>query len=208
MQVLKLIDLHKCKFSLKIGEQISPGGADGELFELVGQPDKVIKLGVIYEYPGYRDPAAVYQSIQQTLDYVMNQRPPAMVHVFEHGYLGAYTRPIENRQQQFVLHYYVMEKLLKINEDEKKIFHTIISHEDRGINKNYSTEKIQELLQGMSRGLDFEADKVILFCDNLRHTQVLHQDIHVRNIMKDTAGHFKLVDFDRATIGEHEGDSK
>jgi hypothetical protein len=55
----------------------------------------------------------------------------------------------------------------------------------------------------MSRGLDFDADKVTLFCQNLHQAHVLHDDIHVRNIMKDATGHYRLVDLDRAQIGEY-----
>lgn len=176
-------------------------GADGEVLTIAGQPDKVIKLGVIYEHPNRE--LTVYKQVQRVLDYTMTTQPEAFVRVYEHGYLGTYTRKIvewRKDHQDFLLYYYIMEKLNKISEDEKKVFHTIISHEDRGINKNYSPEKIREMLQGMSRGLDFNADKVILFCQNLQANQVVHEDLHPRNILKNADGNFKLIDLDRCNL--------
>jgi serine/threonine protein kinase len=184
-------------------------GADGEVLSIKDQPNRVIKLGIIYEHPSRE--LKVYEQIQKVLDYAMTTQPPAFVRVYEHGYLGTYNRKVvEWRKdvQEFLMYYYIMERLDKTTEDEKRVFHSIVSHEDRGITKNYSPEKISEMLQGMSRGLDFDAEKVILFCNNLRHAHVLHQDIHVRNIMKNANGDFKLVDFDRAKIGEHNAETK
>jgi serine/threonine protein kinase len=179
-------------------------GADGEVLTIEGQPDRVIKLGIIYEHPARE--LKVYKQIQRVLDYAMTTQPAAFVRVYEHGYLGTYSRKVvewRKDKQEFLIYYYIMEKLNKLNEDEKKVFHSIVSHEDRGIDKNYSLEKINDMLQGMSRGLDFDADKVTLFCQNLHQAHVLHDDIHVRNIMKDATGHYRLVDLDRAQIGEY-----
>lgn len=201
MQVLKLLDQYKCPISHKIGEQISSGGADGEVFELVDQPDKVIKLCVIYDSPNRE--ISIYQDIQQVLDYVMTIQPQAYVRVFEHGYLGTYSRKMvewRKDRQDFLLYYYIMEKLSKITEDEKKVFHSIISHEDRGINKNYSPEKIGEMLRGMSRGLDFNAEKIVLFLDLIREMPIIHEDLHPRNIMCDNNKNFKFIDLDRSSL--------
>jgi len=56
------------------------------------------------------------------------------------------------------------------------------------------------MLQGMSRGLDFDAEKVTLFCNNIRTAPVSHLDIHVRNIMKNDTGDYKLIDLDRIEL--------
>jgi serine/threonine protein kinase len=179
-------------------------GADGEVLTIEGQPDRVIKLGVIYEYPGHQQ-LDIYHQIQQVLDYVMTVQPFAYVHVYEHGYLGIYSRQVHvpprgRAKQDFLLYYYIMEKLSKITEDEKKVFHSIISHEDRGVEKNYSAEKIAEMLQGMSRGLDFDAEKVILFYRNLYKAKIDHQDLHPRNIMRDANGDYRVIDLDRCGL--------
>jgi hypothetical protein len=201
MQVLKLINQHDAPLCHRIGDQISLGGADGEIFALTDYPDRVIKLGVIYDNP-FRE-LEVYQQVQQVLDYVMTTQPVAFVRVYEHGYLGTYSRKMvewRKDQQDFLLYYYIMEKLNKLTEDEKKVFHTIASHEDRGINKNYHPQKIKEMLSGMSRGLDFEMERVMLFLDLMRETPIIHEDLHSRNIMKDANANFRLVDLDRCSL--------
>lgn len=183
-------------------------GADGELLSIQSQPDKVIKLSVIYDHPTRE--LKVYQQIKQVLDYTIANQPLAFVRVYEHGYLGTYARKVagDRGSQEFLIYYYIMEKLEKITRDEEKVFHSILSHEDCGIEKNYSPEKITKMLQGMSLGLDFDAEKVMLFCNNLRLSRILHQDFHHRNVMKDSDGNFKLVDMDRAKIGDYNDETK
>src|SRR5512135_1840403 len=177
-------------------------GADGEVFSIQGEPDKVLKLGILYERHdrGFEN---YYRQIQSVLDYLIVNYPDAYARVYEHGYLGSYSRKMphwRNGEQKFIIYYYIMEKLNKISEDESRVFHSILSHEDRGIEKNFSSDKIREMLQGMSRGLDFDAEKVILFCDKIKGAPISHLDIHVRNIMKDNTGNFKLIDLDRIEL--------
>src|SRR5277367_1143544 len=120
-------------------------GADGEVFSIVGDPNKVIKLGIFYERHD-KGMANYYKQIESVLDYLIRTRPDAYAQVYEQGYLGTYSRPMpawRNGRQDFIMYYYTMEKLQKISEDESKIFHSILSHEDRGIEKNFSSEKIQ-----------------------------------------------------------------
>lgn len=172
------------------------------MLSIVGDPSRVLKLGVIYD--SVFRPLSLYSNTERVLDQLMLTQPPVSARVYEHGYLGVYQRQVVGLQQPqlFILYYYIMERLEKLSEDEKKVFHSILDHEDRGIVKNYSLSKIEEMLAGMSRGLDFDREKVILFCDNLHRCPILHLDISVRNIMKDASGNYKLVDFDRAALQE------
>jgi thiamine kinase-like enzyme len=115
--------------------------------------------------------------------------------------MGSYSRDAwKNTKQRYVLYYYIMEKLQKITEDEHKVFDSLVSHEDRGKKKNFTPAKVKEMLQGLRKGLDFDAQRVTFFYDNFNKSPVAHLDIHPRNIMKDAAGNFKLIDFDRAEI--------
>lgn len=177
-------------------------GADGEVFTIAGDPNKVIKLGVFYERHD-KGMLRHYKQIQRVLNYLIATRPQAYARVYEHGYLGTYSRPMpawRNGKQDFIIYYYTMEKLYKTTEDERKVFHSILSHEDRGIEKNFSPEKIREMLEGMGRALDFDAEKVTLFCNNIRSAPISHLDIHARNIMKDETGMYKLIDLDRIEL--------
>lgn len=177
-------------------------GADGEVLSIADDPNRVIKLGVLYERAGSKL-EKLYGNIDRALEFVLRTQPRAYVSVYKHGSLGVYTRDnvaFYKGKQRFVLYYYVMEKLEKISEDERRIFHSILSHEDRKIEKNFSSDKIREMLEGMSRGLDFDAEKVMLFCDNIKAAPLSHLDIHVRNIMKDKVGNFKLIDLERIEL--------
>jgi hypothetical protein len=204
MFVLSLVR-QLCPDKLPVQPDVRLGeGADGEVFSIVGDPHHVVKLGVLYEQPG-KDVQRQYQQIQSVLDYIMQERPSAYVSVSEHGYMGTYARQRHIRPrgrvlQEYIFYYYLMEKLRPITEDEGKVFHSILSHEDRGIKKDFSPEKIEEMLRGMSLGLDFDAEKVNLFYSNIKAAQLSHLDIAVRNIMKNEANQFKLIDLDRISL--------
>jgi hypothetical protein len=204
LQVLKLLYQHNTQLLQKlpqIGERIA-GGADGEVFSIKDDPHRVLKLGVLYE-TGSLKLTRAYGNIDRTLEHMEKTQPRAYVRVYRHGSLGVYARrdvSFYKGEQKFSIYYYLMDKLYPITEDEGKVFHSILSHEDRGIEKNFSPEKIQEMLRGMSLGLDFDAEKVTLFCSNIKEARLSHLDIAVRNIMKNEAGEFKLIDLDRISL--------
>src|ERR1035437_4975092 len=102
-------------------------GADGEIFTITNVDDKVIKFGVLYD-PFDSDSIhdKNYNNIQSVIDVIINTQPRAYVRVFSQGYLGTYCRDILYGRQDFILYYYIMEKLKKISEDERKVFHSIL----------------------------------------------------------------------------------
>lgn len=171
-------------------------GADGEVFDIIGAPEQVIKFCVLYEYSSYVE--EVYEKTSQVLHTLMSENTGVYARVYEYGKLGVYSRFVwGNQQQRFILYYYVMEKLQKISEDERRVFHTLVSHEDQNKQKDFTLEKSKKILAGLARSLDFDAERVTFFCENFRKSSVHHLDIHPRNIMKDSIGNFKLIDFDR-----------
>lgn len=175
-------------------------GADGEVFEIKDDPNKVIKFCVVYE-TGSVKVNNTYKYISRVLNQLVKEPSPTYARVYTHAHMGEYFREVAwKKEQKYILYYYIMEKLFKISEDERKVFHSIVSHEDRGIKKNFSSDKIDEMLEGLKQGLDFDEGKVTFFYNNFRKTPVDHLDIHVRNIMKDASGDFKLIDFDRAEL--------
>jgi thiamine kinase-like enzyme len=194
---------HLCPDKIPYPPDIRLGeGADGEVFSIINDNTKVIKLGIKYEY-GDEDLDKEYRRISQGLEYFINVQPRVYARVYEQGYLGTFSREISSfrgGKQKFIIYYYTMEKLEKITEDEKKVFHSILSHEDRGIEKKFSPDKVREMLQGMGRGLDFDVEKVTFFYENIKSASVSHLDIHARNIMKNGSGDFKLIDLDRIKL--------
>jgi serine/threonine protein kinase len=202
MQVLNLINQNSCNTKHFIGNEIGIG-ADGQVFSLQNEDDKVIKFCVRFDYNNC-SLKNEYKKIDNILSYLLNKKPIAYARVYEYGYLGEYSRSLyDGSSQKYILYYYVMEKLNKISEDEKKVFHSLLSHEDRNIKKNFSLLKIKQMMLGLSLGLDFDSEKIILFCENLKRTDIHHNDIHPRNIMKDKDNNFKLIDFDRCIFNKN-----
>lgn len=189
------------KIPNNISRRISDG-ADGEVFE-IDKEDKVIKFCVMYEY----NDSNIIDYYNNTVSIALNSLIVNPIHVYArvyaHEYMGLFNRKFlgaPNNIQQFILYYYSMEKLEKISDDESKVFHSILSHEDRGIEKNFSNKKIEDALILLNRGLDFNFKNIMFFCTELKKVNIIHKDIHPRNIMKDKFGKFKLIDFDRIEI--------
>jgi serine/threonine protein kinase len=178
-------------------------GSDGEVFEIEDDPYKVIKFCIFYD--NFDCDAAIHYAVhtKPNLNYLIGNPSSIYARVYAHEHMGSFSRDFMSStsgKQSFVLYYYIMEKLNKISEDEKKVFHSILSHEDRGIDKNFPVEKVTEMLQGLSRGLDFDSKRVIFFYEQLISGPIIHMDLHPRNIMKDAEGNFKLIDFDRIQL--------
>lgn len=173
-------------------------GVDGEVFSIEGSSDQVIKYCCLYDIPGIKLSLA-FNQIQDVLSHLCESPARIYARVYSYSKLGCFER-INVGVEEFILYYYVMEKLYPLSEDECRVFHTIVSHEDRGIIKDYSREKQQNLIRGMGTALDFDSERVMFFCDNLKKSTVQHLDLHERNIMKDCYGNFKLVDLDRSIL--------
>lgn len=177
----------------KIGD-----GADGEVFDIQGDPTRVIKCAILYEYfiPLNRE----MERIEKVAKYLMENHPSAYVCVHTFERVAESSRKTVSGDQKYFLYYYVMDKCFKISEDEKKVFHSILSNEDKNLKKNYPLSKIASMLKGMSMGLDFNMEKVLAFCQTIQNSEIDNTDINPRNIMKNAQGDFKLIDFDRSTL--------
>jgi len=183
------------KIPLSVGQRLGEG-SDGEVFSLTDEPDKVIKVCLLFPIDSTAQ-EVYFKTIVPVLTSLVSNPIDIFARVYAHEYLGTF---FDRYSNDFILYFYTMEKLEDISDDEKKVFHTILSHEDRGIIKNFSVKEVQEILQGLSLGLDFDEKNVIFFYENLKRTYVNHSDIHPRNIMKDKRGNFKMIDFDRAQL--------
>jgi serine/threonine protein kinase len=177
---------------IKLGD-----GADGEVFSLL-DTNKVIKFSILCEY--YNNIRDEFNKIQSTINYIQHDHPCAYAYVYEFNKIAEGNRSTTFGIQNYILYSYVMEKCFPLSSDESKVFYSILSHEDRGIVKNYTASEVKKILSGLARGLDFDEERVIFFYMNLRESPVKHLDLHTRNIMKDAAGNFKLIDFDRVTL--------
>lgn len=201
MQAFSLCQKH-CPDKIPVTPSNQIGfGADGDVYNIKGQSKRVVKFSVIYD-PFDQDIYEIYERVNSILSFIKKNKPVVCARVYDHAFLGEGSRKtVHGIDQKYLLYYYTMEKLYKTSEDERKVFHTIMSHEDRGIVKNYHGENLRKVLAGLRLGLDFDEEKVILFNNNLRKSPLRHLDVHVRNIMKTKGGNYRLIDFDRMEIG-------
>lgn len=181
------------KLSIKPGTLLGEG-SDGEVY-LTDNPNIVIKYSVLYSLDNNVN-ECYYQTVDPILTSLIFNHIDIFARVYAHEYLGTFSQD----SQKFVLYFYTMEKLEDISDDEKKVFHTILSHEDRGIVKKFTIKELQKILHGLALGLDFDEKRIIFFYYAVKNSLINHNDIHPRNIMKDKMGNFKMVDLDRTQL--------
>lgn len=199
MQVLKVIQQHNFQLPYKLGDEIGYG-ADGQVFNIANDPYKVIKLCILYERDNFDLSKELYIR-ERVLSYLIDNPSRVYANVYDYVKLGDGERPwLGNQKQKYIIYYYVMEKLEELSKDEARVFHSVLSHEDRGVVKNLSPKKLKEILAGLKIGLDFPEENIIFFIEELKRSKVRHLDLHQRNVMKTSFGEFKMIDFDRAML--------
>lgn len=151
-------------------------GADGKTYQL---SDKVLKVFQPNKYQ--------LNELEPVLNYLYHHNSPIYCSIYSYG-------PLSKG------YYYLTEKLNPLTEDEYKVFHTVVSHEDRNLVKNYPLAKVKKILGELAWGLDFPAQMIIFFCEALQSSPIKHLDLHPRNILKDNSGNFKLIDLNRTKL--------
>lgn len=199
MKVLNLLKQKKVTLPYQLGPELGFDGANGQVFCLPNTNDLVIKLAVLFDYP-FQDFNKKLKQIEQVLSYTQTHRPHMYVNVFEYDQILESFRSSVNGPQKFFSYYYVMEKCYPITDDEKKVFHSILSHEDSNKKKFFSSSKLKEMLYGMSFGLEFDLDQVEKFYYDSMNSFVYQADNNPRNIMKDKFGNFKWIDLDQCLL--------
>lgn len=198
MQVIKYLD-NKFPDLLKNIESKIDEGADGEVYNL--KSGNVAKFSIFFAWHG-ESMATVLNQKLKAFERV-KELPDTFVKVSNFQRLMEGKRVTYSGEQDFLIYYYEMEKLQKISEDEKRVMHSILSHEDSNIEKDIGMERVLPILNGLSFGLDFDETKVINFVKKLQKLEtdgIRYLDYHPRNIMKDLGGNFKLIDIDRMSI--------
>lgn len=198
MQVVKYLDSNFQPLLSNLESKVGDG-ADGEVYNLIS--GNIAKFSIFFPWEG------------ESLDLVKKEKveivnrvkslPDTFVKVINFQHLMDGSRQTVDGSQLFSIYYYEMERLFKISEDEKKVMHSLISHEDSNLKKDFTTQKAKSILNGLSFGLDFDFDKVLSFIKKLQHLETVgieYLDYHPRNVMKDSGGNFKLIDIDRMSI--------
>lgn len=172
---------------------ISKSGADGEVYE---SNNIIYKLSIIYDHYHCIDFEKKFSSTIEIIQSLVNYPDPAFVSVLKFENLLSGYREAANNKQKYHIYCYQMPKLFPLTEDEKKVLHSLISHEDNNIQKTFDVA----LATTLKKHLEFDLDKLVEFSNNISKSKYLHLDMHDRNIMKDMHGNFKLIDLDRITL--------
>lgn len=187
----RLKELH-VRLPFVLGDELG-SGIDGQVFEKKSDNNNVIKISCVVadEY---------WDSIHHLLFQLKDKKYWHFAKVHEFGPLLTFDQvddDLDLPSKEFTIHYLEMEKLLPLTEDEQKVFHTLLSHEDANKQKVYTRERLISLAEELSSGLSFDRNKALAFCFAIMNCPIRHKDLHQRNIMKNVAGGFRLVDFDR-----------
>ena len=125
------------------------------------------------------------------------------VKVHDYNTLIEGTRKFAGKDQKYTVYWCLMDKLNDLSVDESKMMYTLLSHEFNNKVKNFTLEEASKILDDLSKGLEFEKDKVLEFYHSYMTGKIIQTDLHSGNIMKDNGGNFKLIDLDRLTIKEY-----
>jgi len=173
-------------------------GAHGEVFSICENEQKAIKIAVLYD--AYDVPIdSMFTNISDMHTYLKGKRIFPLAAVYDFAKISDGWRDTVEGKQKYISYYCVTEKLLPLSEDEKKVLKTICDI----YNKNVAqTKPIKNILNELSDWFSFDKKKVHEFYELLTKCPISHNDVHRRNILKDTNNNFKLIDFDRSTFNE------
>lgn len=190
---MKILDKFNISFNkYPIGNLIDNNGADGEVFE---SNNNIIKFVNIYD--SKTNVLKTFNKNRNVINKIIQEKPKHFVNVYDFGFV----KEIDNFYNNYsIIYFYLMEKLNKLSEDEKKIFHTLISHEDFSKKKSLNKNRIDSIIDEFSNFYEFDKNKVYKFIEQIEKSKIKHLDIHDRNIMKDDLGNFKFIDLERLII--------
>lgn len=173
-------------------------GADGQCFSLKNDSSKIVKYSILYDLNYSKNLETQFSKIEKVLEFMKNSNNSCVAKLYDFGLLYKGSRITVVGEQEYIIYFSTYEKLNKLSEDEKKAMHSLLDFFD----KNYSITDVKKSIRDMSKYLDFDHLKYLEFYQNLNvlHSELNHNDLHTRNVMKCSDGTIKLIDFDKATF--------
>jgi hypothetical protein len=168
-------------------------GSNGEAYLL--EDGSVLKVSALIDWAHKElDIREEYAQIWWILRQIKQEQPIHLVKLHDLGVIACGRLP---EKQNYTIYYYRMERLFPLTEDETKVFQTVISHEDRHLIKHFKPKELDSVLKGLDKGLEFSAERVRTFYQQIQASKFRHLDLHQRNIMKTAEGEYRLIDLDR-----------
>ena len=166
-------------------------GVDGDVY--LNKYNKAVKFSFLYDYD--LDIEEKYQNIKNVASFIQKEKPKHFVpiHSFsliKESFRDFYISESKSIVQKFKVFSYEMTLCEKLNDDECKVFHSILK------TKNSFVENYISIVYELSKYLDVNATKIINFVDGVNAYKIKHNDILNQNIMK-LNNDFVLIDIDR-----------
>lgn len=168
-------------------------GADGEVFEIQEDLNKVIKFSVMFDFC-HDTLDKEYDLLSITLNHILLNYDSTIVKLFAFNKLGTFSSSNQKDKQLYLLHYSILEKCFPLSEDENKVLKYFFKSNINNI------DKILETLTIQNQWLDFDLDKMKIFFINRMNSKIRNNDLNSLNIMKDSFGNFKSIDLDRFSL--------
>jgi len=178
-------------------------GYYGEAYEVDGG-DRVLKISIAKN-------EAEAKSILDRVRAIDSLGSDAFVKVYDYGILCDINLPGSRYMTKSgTAYFYIMEKLLPLSSDEKKIaVRTLMDLDDMSVKPDYSRERKKYMF---SKGRQYRRDGDIgetgsdpllksadLF-DRMRASGAGHRDKHGDNIMQSLDGQYKMIDLEQAKL--------
>ena len=196
MNALSYFKLFSNNLNIELGAEIGYG-ADGQVFDIIGSSNKVIKIGVLYDVAEDKSLNDSFKVIESNYQHIISNPKDHIVKIFDFGMIGQGIRDTVAGPENYIVYYIIQEKLFAMSEDEKKALKTVCDV----INGNVkNTKPVSCILKDLVDWFDFDYNKVNQFFNHVSSSNVKHGDFHRRNILKDSKGFFRLIDLERMSV--------
>lgn len=129
-----LLSIPNIDLSKRVGR-----GVDGEVYKLKTNKPLVVKVSLCI------DPEHQLTDKINTLCYISRTKYPIHANIYDVISLNRCYKIILFEKKFYSAYSYIMEELVPISEDEYKVFHDLVSHEDNNIIKDLSPLTIKKI---------------------------------------------------------------
>lgn len=179
--------------SKQINFPIIGTGADGTCYIV---DDKILKVSVFINWDD-KNIYKIQESVIKNLMIISSQKPSHMVNIYDINN-SFFISNSNVTKHQIWMYSYKMDHLVDLTNNEKYIFsryfESVLLGQTSIRNLDFSEIKIT------CEKEEVNYDKVVEFVMACNKSNIIHDDIHINNIMKDNNNNFKLIDLDRVTI--------
>ena len=182
-----------------VGRQIGRG-TQGEVFELLSDSDRVLKCAYLDSDVSHtvEKNESIKKSFLAVMKYLKHYQHSCFLKVYDYGVVDA--RKIPNAKSGRIhISFSIVERLKKLEPREEYLFDTIEPYTQK---RSTDFEKVRRMIRDHASlyEMNLDTEKLMNFYNKLICAPVNHNDMCGSNFMKNTAGDYKAIDLDRATM--------